>query len=513
MLKNSVVRLVKTLSPSEKRYLKLYCKKQSGHRAYLFLFDLIEETPLKNMDQLEQKFNSAFSDTSFDTTAKYLLRIVTDSLIQVRLDKDPLFQQLQTFMRAKVLLDRSLMKEGLKELNKAQKLAANSQNYYLEYLAYRAELNVFADLNFREITEAAMIEMQMKARNLLKTQLQIHEHHSLYELLKFRLIHIGKSLSEPEKKQLNDLLLSELSLVTNKVAHNFESKKLHLLFQSFFFTSVGDYKSALKTFSELNELFETNMEKMLGLPYDYLSALEGIMDSLRTIQAFDRIQFYLDKVSGLIRSENTEQFNLQATKTVITFKLTLFTATKNYQEALTYTKELPADILKESVIVDYEKHCELLFYIALAHFGLNEWEKTVKLLNKTTLLEKSNPHLPIYKAARLLAVLAHYELGNMEYLQYEIRSYKRAPKFKTEALKIEKLVLKTVILNPHHNNPVKNKVLLKKLTPFIKAIVNDKFEIQVLKFFNFSEWIETKFTATKKIKIRATSKLQSKPAT
>ncbi|RVU03042.1 hypothetical protein EOD41_03655 [Mucilaginibacter limnophilus] len=510
MIKNDVVRLVKTLSSAEKRYLKLYCKKQSVSRAYLLLFDLIDQTPLRDMELLEQKFGKTNPETSFDTTAKYLMRVITDCLIQLRIDKDSLFQQMQTFMRAKVLLDRSLIKEGMKELHKAKKLAEASQNYYLEYLAYRAELNVFADLNFREVTEEAMIEMQMKARNLLKSQFQIHEHHSLYELLKFRLINIGRSLSEHHKKQLNDLLLSELSLVTNKVAHNFESKKLHLLFQSFFFTSIGDYKSALKTFSELNELFEINIHILGDPPYDYLSALEGIMDSLRTIKAYDRIEFYINKVGGLIRSSHTEQFNLQATKTAITFRLTLFNAEKKYKEALNYIKELPADIIKETIIVDYEKHCELLFYMAAAHFGLNEWEKSLKYLNKITLLEKSNPHFPIYKAARLLAILAHYEMGNNEYLQYEIRSYKRSAKYKTETLKTEKLIFKTVMLHPNRNSVVKNKLLLKKLQPSINAVLNDKFEMQILKFFDFAVWIETKFTATKQPKARSIK--ESKPA-
>ncbi|QMU30393.1 hypothetical protein [Adhaeribacter radiodurans] len=85
--------------------------------------------PLKNINQLYKKLESALSNTLFVTKAKYLLGIVTDCLIKVKLDKNPLFQQLQTFMRAKVLLDFSLIKEDLKELNKAQKLAVYLQNY------------------------------------------------------------------------------------------------------------------------------------------------------------------------------------------------------------------------------------------------------------------------------------------------------------------------------------------------------------------------------------------------
>jgi hypothetical protein len=497
MLKNDVIRLVKTLSTNEKRHLKLFCKKQSGHRAYLLLFDLIDQTKLKDMDKLELKFHELLPDACFEITAKYLLKVITDSLIQARAEKDILFHQFQSFLRAKVLFDRSLIDEGFKELNRVKKLSSYSQNHFIEYLAYREELNILSTLNFPGMKEDSMIEKQMKARNILKALLQIHEHHSLYELLKCRLIYTGKSLSENEKRQLNDLLLTELSLVTSKVSHNFESKKMHLLFQSYFFTSISDYRSALKTFSELNELFESNLEKLENPPNDYLSSLEGILDSLRTIRGYEEMPFYIDKIGVLINAKYSDQFNLQANKTAISFQLNYLACSGKFKEALSLINKQDGVLLKEASIVDYEKHGELLFYIGLTHFALGEWEKTNKYVNKITLIGKSNYHSTIFKAAKLLGLLAHYELGDLELLQYQVRSYKRASLYKGEILKIEKLIFKIIMLNPNNNSIVKNKLIWKKLHAIVNIISSDKYEMQVLKYFDFIKWLEAKFNSSR----------------
>ena len=505
MLKNDVIRLVKTLSTTEKRQFKLHCRKQSGDRAYLSLFDIIDQTQFKDIEQLEDKFKLSNPKASFETTANYLLKTVTDSLISARGEKDSPFEQMQNYMRAKVLFDRALINEGFKELKKVQRSASVSQNHLMEYMAYREELHMLSALNFPDIDDNHVIEMQMKNKSTLKTLLQVHEHNSLFDLLKIRLINTGKTTSELAKRNLNDLLLSELSLVTSKVAYNFESTKLHLMFQSFFFTSIGDYKSALKTFSELNTLFELNIEKPSASPADYLSSLEGILDSLRTIRAYSEMPFYISKVNSLFNLKNSEPFNQRIVKAAVTFQLNYLTGTNKFKEALEFTARHNNLLQNEAVITDYEQHCELLFYCGLAHYGKNEFEKALRHINKITMLGKANYRFAIYKAAKLLGILIRYELGDIDYIHYEIRAYKRQSRTKGEALKIEKLIFKVVMLDPNNNSLVKNNLLLKKLETAMKHITNDKYELQVLKFYDFLNWIQFKFT-TSRIKTKHAAK-------
>jgi len=75
----------------------------------------------------------------------------------------------------------------------------------------------------------------------------------------------------------------------------FTSQKLHLLFQSFFLIDIGDYHSAVKSLFKLNELFEKNKRFWAHSPFDYLSALNGIIDSC--LQLFVPINYQKHAVS------------------------------------------------------------------------------------------------------------------------------------------------------------------------------------------------------------------------
>src|SRR5690606_5449550 len=144
---------------------------------------------------------------------------------------------------------------------------------------------------FNNLSEQELVDKQMKAKNTLQTLRKIHEHYSLFELLSFRLRYpISKGESSTK---LNDLILSELSLITRGSQHQFESKKLHLLFQSFYFMHTNENRSALKIFKELNELIESNETLWDYPPYDYLSALDGILDNLRSIQQYKEMDYFI----------------------------------------------------------------------------------------------------------------------------------------------------------------------------------------------------------------------------
>ena len=488
----ALIRLVKSLSKSEKRHVRISTRKQSGHREYLNLFDLIDRNQFLQSGLLEDEFQKLYPGTSLDNASRYLVKIITDCLIQSKIKEDNLFKLLHGLMRVNILEERNLPEESYKELKKLQQLAISSQYHFIQSITYRFELNYLSDNNFKGMTEKALVEKQMKARDTLKTIRDTHELYSLFELLKYRLTYSGKILSEEGKKQLNDLLLSEIGLVTGRIKNNFESRKLHLLFQSFFFTDIGDYKSALKTFYELNRTFEQNVSIWNHPPLDYLFSLDGILDSLRTIGFYQEMPFYIDKIGQLTDPHYPEYFRYMVEKLTVIYQLAILTAAKKYKKALEYIQQINPLLLKLHTLVHYEKQWELLFYFALSHLGAKDLNKAQKYINEILLIGKINYQSIIYKAAMLLNIIIHYEWGNLEYLDYEIRSYKRSIQLKGKLLRTEKIIFKVVKFQPSRNNLKKNKLFWANMASVISGIEEDKYETQLLKYFDFIGWIKNK---------------------
>jgi hypothetical protein len=98
----------------------------------------------------------------------------------------------------------------------------------------------------------------------------------------------------------------------------------------------------------------------------------------------------------------------------------------------------------------------------------------------------------IYKAARLLNIIIHYEWRNLEYLDYEIRSYKRSVPAKGKLLKTEQLVFKIVKFQPSRNTLKKNKLFWLNMASVVSEIEKDKYETQLLKYFDFTGWVKNK---------------------
>jgi tetratricopeptide (TPR) repeat protein len=484
------IRLVQSLSGPEKRFFKLNTRQQSGPRDYQELFDIICNSE-PYAEKVSIQFKAAFPNSNIDNTSRYLMRVLTDCLIQSRVQKDGVFQLFQGIMRVKVLQERALPEEGYKELKRIRENASQHQQHFIEYLTYRFELDHLSGNGFSGVSDSQLVQTQMKARELLKNVNHVQDHHSLFELMKYRLLHAGQILSDEHRKKLNDLMLSEMILMTGKMKNNFAAQKLHLLFQSYFLTNIGDFPSALKTYRELNKLFEDNLSLLDHPPLDYLSALDGIITSLCMLKQYDEIDYYSAKLEQLSQQPYPEYFRYQLRKSTLAASLAILTAKGQYESARQLLNQSGKDLLASYGMVNEEKQWELYFYAALSHFGCGDIKKAHKWLGEVMQLHKPQPTLLICKAARLLNLIIHFESGDTEYIDYEIRSYSRffhrpqAPRLQTEIL-----LLKLLQSVPAHSKRFALPASIKKQLSKIDQLQNDKYEQQLLRYFDFSEWMK-----------------------
>jgi hypothetical protein len=488
MTQNTAIHLIKSLSGAEKRFFKLYAKRQSVDRCYLDLFALIDKTVHPEQQAIFEAFQKKHPSVSVHNTARYLVKVLTDCLVQLKTEKDPFFQQLHGIMQVQVLQERSLPGEAARQLGRIRDKAQRLQQQVIEYLTWRYELNFAADGNFGGIHDQQLVDMQMKARNVLKSINHIQDHHSLFELLKYRLVNAGRISSEENKKQLNDLMLSEMGLVAGRSGKSFAAHKLHLLFQSFFFTDIGDYHSALKTFASLNQLFERHLELLEHPPVDYLSTLNGILDNLHMLEQYSQMAFYMDKALQLDQPAYPGYFRYRVRKTVAVYQLVSLITRQQYQEA---TALVSTELLEAYNMVDEEKQWELYFYYSLAWFRMGNWKKAHQQIAAVSQRQQPHPRWLVCKAIRLLNIIVHYEKGDADYIEYELRSYKRFFG-KEQQLKSESLLFRFMKLCPAPGRAKMQETRLRSMTHALQGLQKDQYERQLLKYFDITTWVAQK---------------------
>ncbi|HEY4289240.1 MAG TPA: hypothetical protein VGN00_19195 [Puia sp.] len=499
MSPSALVKLIRSLSSSEKRYFKLQSKRQGGGKEYLLLFQLIDSDRNPDIRQLKQEFKKRSPGGSWENTCIYLGSSLVDCLVRAKKEKDVFFNLLHQLQEIRILKERSLDGEAFRQARKVGRIAAQHQLYWIEYICYRDELQYYSDNNFAGVTDQGLVTLQMKGKDILKSLSHIHDHYSLYELLHYRLIHTGKVASEEGRKKLNDLMLSEMVLVASK-SKSFISQKLHLLFQSFFFTVVGDYHSALKSFYHLNALLEKNQAFLDNPPLDYLSALTGIIESLYMLEKAEAREkaaamigggdasYYLDKIRNLDQPAYPEYFRFLVRKTAFAREIQLLLRAGRPEEARQLVDTIPAAVFDNYPLADEEKQCELYFFCSLTSFQLRDWRKAHLHLREIMNRLRLPAQLLISRAIRLLNIVIYYEKRELLHLEYEIRSYKRHFS-QSKVMKIEKLLFRIVEANPSNRRLLSLPAGQRKVQADLAAIAADKYEQQLLRYFDLVGWV------------------------
>ncbi len=488
MLLYELDKLVKSLSGSEKKHIQLHSEQLKGDKDYIVLYQLMLDEKNSDTTSWQQQFKELHPSKSLENTAAYLYKIVTDLLVEIRIDQDTWYQQYHHLMKARLCFERSIPSRAFKELRKASKLAAANQHHAVSYQAARMELTALADLGFPGLDEQQLVDKQMKAKRTLQSLRQIQEHYSLYELLSHRFTKGKVNKNAQQSKQVNDLILSELSLSTRGSQYQFEPQRLHLLFQSFFFIHTGEYHSALRIFDELTKLIEANESMWDYPPYDYLSALDGILDSLRSIGYYQEMASFIDKTITLSEHPYPEHFKSLALLTANVYQLNRFVGQGESSKAKQFIESLKHNNFHPGNLKGHEKQLELLYFQGLVHFLLDQWHQAKSYLSQLQLTNNPNTTFPVYRVGRLLHILLCYELDDLDYLDYEIRSHKRAFSKRGKAYKTEKLLFNIIMTDPKRRGnawKAKKRIEIEKK---LREIKSDKRELDVLKFFDFGQW-------------------------
>ena len=484
----SLVLLIHSMTASEKKVFSIKSARKNSVPNYLVLYDTIERNGDQPAPDLQRKFLKARPGTSFETTAKYLFDILLESMLELRKEQDSFYSLFNKILKARILYEKSLFDECFELLNNVMVQAEKYENYYALLLASRLELDYLLALGFPNLNEKSLLKKQFRLNESLKYLRKINEQSSLFEILKHRVVYKGHARSQKQINELNDLVFSELSIVASQNLENFEIRKLHQLFQSNYLINVGDYKSALRSYYELNNLFEANKHLWSNPPVYYLHTLEGVLESLRFIHDYEGMTYFIDQLKKI----NSPSVDFKINLTCITFLYELFPFLDkgDFTSAVSLMKEYNNSLFDKLFTLNRARQTELCLYTSLILFGNLEYQKAHKFLNQIILRGKNYYFLPLYRTIRLVNLMILYNLGDFDRIRYEIRSIKRDLRSTEKGYKIERFLLKFLNRQMPKDTGSREKQWA-KLTKEFDEIHGDVFEQQILRLFDFTAWVES----------------------
>ena len=486
MLKTDLEKIISSLSAIEKKSFRIYYKQQNGDGKYAELFEMYLSA-ISGKSPAEESFRLKYPATSFDNTAAYLFKVLTEMLTLGRIQQDPWFGQLFSVMKAKLFTERSMPDRALKEIRRTQRQAESSEDHLLSYLCSRIELSQLARIGFNKMTQQELIDFQMKGKQTLQVLRQTHEHHSLYEILSHKLLNKGITLNEEDN--LDDLVLSELGIITRGSSHRFESRKLHLLFQAYFFIHKSDYSAALELFKKLNSLMELNESLLDFPPYDYLDTLDGILNSLLEIKYFDEMKYFIGKIEGLLARPYPEHFLKMADQTMAVFVMSAIIGEEKYAEAIKHHDVNNKAGRLNDIAISLEKYIAYQFQISIAFYMLKNLKRAKENISKAISIGRNQKNLLIFRACWLFQLVLHAELGDYEFITYEIRAYKRVFSERSQIIPFEKLLFEVMLVDLKTKSKASNRRLIKKVQESMNVIKTTISQEKLVNYFDFVGWM------------------------
>lgn len=481
--------LVNSMTKSEKKSFMIYASQSESNKAYLFLFGLINKLQIGTPEELKNAFQKNRLHCSFDTAVKYLYKVLLKILVSLRQAQDSYYSLFNRLLVIRVLCEKLLFDEALKLTRKTINEAKLVENQFVLLIAQRTELEILLSQNFNHVSEKILINKHFQIGQTLTGIRRINEQTTLYELLKYRMIYNGSVRSAKQKKDLNDLVFSEMSIVASTHTETFEIRKMHQLFQANYLIAIGDYKSALHSFYELNKVFENNKHLWANPPIYYVLVLEGILESLHIIKDYNGMQYFVDKLKRL----KSTSANFRANVMCLAFQYELFPLLDLGDFAKANKLMAQYSLLYENQsLLNITRQAELLLYTTIIYLENNNIVLAKKTINRIFFNDKIFYHLSLYRTIRMIKLMVYYELKDFDFINLEIRSIKREINSELESYKTERLMMSVLGKQMSFFTLKKRLVIWEKISHEIDVIKQDKFEMQVLQLFDFTAWIESK---------------------
>lgn len=242
------------------------------------------------------------------------------------------------------------------------------------------------------------------------------------------------------------------------------------------------------------ELFEQQPKLKTQYAPLYLKALHNVLNILFHSLDYPRIRHYLDKLEHLPQEIDVcQDNNTEGLYQLYRFlhRIDLHYLEGTFAEGVNIIPELVQCI--ETDRYRWDDHRILVFYyrIACLYFGNQNYHGAVEYLNKII-----NQKTPDYRAdiqcfARFLNLIAHYELGNMTLVEYQIKSVYRFLLHIEDLQQVQREILNFLRRTPgmqRHELNGEFKVLHDKLVP----LQFDPIERRPFLYLDVISWLEAK---------------------
>jgi hypothetical protein len=498
--------LIKSLTRSEKRYFRLLAQQQNESSAkYMQLFDWIE-----NRKQLGTI--TFIKASQLSNMKAHLMQKILQALRQYESSKNSDIHIHEMIDYVQLLYNRGLFKQAFDILGKAYKKVAKTGNLELKLELLKWEkslLNQTVGSSYSQDVQRVISEVE-DANSKINL---INKFTNLAVKLNAIYVKSGYIRNDQHFLEVEGLFYEGLPKHEESELSIHEKLSLYRLYVNYYYfiedMDLG-YEYALKWL----QIYDKHPDLKQSQLNDYLNAVNQVMIAeykLFLYQNFLQTRERLHRLNEQMQNSVNENIRNRLVKYVYVLEFNRIFMLGKFNLGVKLLKRLSPDL--EEFIQRSDEHSRIiLFYkIACLYFGNSQYHKALEWLNRVQQDEKADLREDIHSFARILSLIAHYELGNMEVIDYYIRSTYRFLLKKGELHLFQKHLLRFLRKLAGEFREEELIPEFKKLLKNLEPLQNIRYEKRSFIYFDIIAWLESKImgkSVQERIQERAKEKMR-----
>jgi hypothetical protein len=491
---DALFQLIKSLEKSEKRNFKLYVRRNTATEdlKIIQMFDALDKMTDYDEKQLLKKTKN-ISKQQLSNIKANLYKQILSSLRLIK-DEDNIDIHLHEQMdHARILYNKGLYLQSLKVLERLKETATAYQQltYLQQALFFEKKIETLfitrsmQDRADKLSAESDEVNYQLSLVNKLSNlSLQLYSWYIKY----------GHARNEKDIKAVQSFFEEHLPEGALQAEGFYE--KLYLWQSYVWYAFIRQdflqyYRYSQKwvdLFAEYPGLTKVETASYIKGMHNLMGADFNLGNHEKLVQRIKQFEHFT-KQKYLQQNENNRILAYQY----------LYTARINlYFLQGTFTKGLRLVPFLEDMLKEYglylDTHRVLVFYykIASLYFGSGNNEKAIDYLNRI-INQKGDLRTDLQCYARLLHLIAHYELGNFDLLEYLIKSVYRYMAKMESLSKVEEEVF-TFLRRSFHVGAHALKPEFEKLLDKLKKYETNPLETRAFVYLDIISWLESKIS-------------------
>lgn len=415
--KDQLFSLVKSLTKSEKRNFKIFANRTPQESKFLFLFDALDKISKYDEDKILK--HPAIKKSQLSNLKAVLYKQILSSLRLQHASKDIDLQFREQMDCVKLLYNKGLYVQSLKLLAKLRVKAKEACRNILLYEILEFEKHIELQFITRSISNKAEVLTNESAQ--LAEQLHYNNKFSnlaiqLYDWY----LKLGHVRNERDFQRIERFFKSNMQQVRSDGLCFFDSVYVyqsHVWYSFITQNFLNTYKYSCKWL----ELFEVSPKMKALQPEMYIKALGSLLEALFMLLQKQRFELALRKLESLwddkemVTNDNIDNMLFHYS---FRHRINLFFISGEFPEGVEYVEANKQKLIEYRPKLDVHRLMTFDYKIACVYFGAAEYKKVIKYLNEVIKSKDVNLRSDLHCFARILNLIAHYELGNDSLVDY-----------------------------------------------------------------------------------------------